>query len=249
MLEHRAPKEDTMKCCICGQDLAGQPAMVDQVTGDAFCSRDSHYFGMHPSNRPRRATVEKPRSVETPSASPASSQTAADRPGRPRSAFLQGIHGFWSDLFGRSESTRKVSAHEYIQKTPPGPTPLHDSCQILRVWMNSAPVVSDQERLRALMEDFGQSWHVGWKKGTPEEVYGWFEECATADARSQGSGSNTVYGLDLPYQKYGAIVLDATPGFWEGYGVVGSVIQIGVCGAYHVIGKASDGEFLYLAHQ
>lgn len=43
-----------MQCCICGRDLTGQPQMVDRATGEAFCSADSHYFGMHPSNRPRR---------------------------------------------------------------------------------------------------------------------------------------------------------------------------------------------------
>lgn len=48
-----------MKCCICGQNLEGQPAMVDRATGEAFCSRDSHYFGLHPSNRPQRATVHE----------------------------------------------------------------------------------------------------------------------------------------------------------------------------------------------
>jgi hypothetical protein len=53
-----------MKCCICGQDLAGQPAMVDNATGDAFCSQDSQYFGLHPGNRPRRAPSEQPRSLD-----------------------------------------------------------------------------------------------------------------------------------------------------------------------------------------
>jgi hypothetical protein len=43
-----------MQCCICGRDMTGQPAMVDKATGEAFCSADSHYFGMHPSNRPQR---------------------------------------------------------------------------------------------------------------------------------------------------------------------------------------------------
>lgn len=48
-----------MNCCICGKDLTGQPAMVDRVTGEAFCERDAHYFGMHPSNRPNRSTVQE----------------------------------------------------------------------------------------------------------------------------------------------------------------------------------------------
>ena len=48
-----------MKCCICGQNLDGQPAMVDRATGEAFCPRDSHYFGLHPGNRPQRATIQE----------------------------------------------------------------------------------------------------------------------------------------------------------------------------------------------
>jgi hypothetical protein len=48
-----------MKCCICGQNLDGQPAMVDRATGEAFCPRDSHYFGQHPSNRPHRTTIQE----------------------------------------------------------------------------------------------------------------------------------------------------------------------------------------------
>lgn len=49
-----------MKCCICGRDLADQPAMVDHALGEAFCQQDGHYFGVHPSNRPRRANVREP---------------------------------------------------------------------------------------------------------------------------------------------------------------------------------------------
>ena len=146
-----------------------------------------------------------------------------------------------------AEGTKTVSAQEYIRKTPPGSTPLHDLCQILSVWMNSAPAVSDQEKLRKLLNYYGQSWHVGWKTSTRDDVYGWFEKCATVDARSQSQSD--VRGLELPYQKYGEIVIETTPDFWIGYGVVGSVIQIGVCGSHHVIGKISGEQFLYLAHQ
>jgi hypothetical protein len=48
-----------MKCCICGQNLEGQPAMVDRATGEAFCSRDSQFFGLDPSNRPHHTTSQK----------------------------------------------------------------------------------------------------------------------------------------------------------------------------------------------
>ena len=47
-----------MNCCICGKDLTGLPAMVDKPTGEAFCERDAHYFGQHPSNRPPRPAPE-----------------------------------------------------------------------------------------------------------------------------------------------------------------------------------------------
>jgi hypothetical protein len=49
-----------MKCCICDKDLTGLPAMVDHATGEAFCEHDAHYFGMHPSNRPKRPTIQEP---------------------------------------------------------------------------------------------------------------------------------------------------------------------------------------------
>ena len=48
-----------LKCCICGKDLTGLPAMVDHATGEAFCEQDAHYFGMHPSNRPKRPTIQE----------------------------------------------------------------------------------------------------------------------------------------------------------------------------------------------
>ena len=44
--------------------------MVDNATGEAFCSKDSHYFGLHPSNRPRRARPEAQVDVEARAASP-----------------------------------------------------------------------------------------------------------------------------------------------------------------------------------
>ena len=53
-----------MKCCICDKDLTGLPAMVDRTTGEAFCEQDAHYFGMHPSNRPKRPTVQEPAKTE-----------------------------------------------------------------------------------------------------------------------------------------------------------------------------------------
>lgn len=49
-----------MKCCICDKDLTGLYAMVDNVTGEAFCEQDAHYFGMHPSNRPKRPANQEP---------------------------------------------------------------------------------------------------------------------------------------------------------------------------------------------
>jgi tetratricopeptide (TPR) repeat protein len=41
-----------MVCCVCGKDLSGGPAMVDKLTGEAFCENDSQYFGMDPKQRP-----------------------------------------------------------------------------------------------------------------------------------------------------------------------------------------------------
>jgi Tfp pilus assembly protein PilF len=44
-----------MVCCVCGKDLAGVPAMIDRVTGEAFCESDSQYFGLDPKQRPTPA--------------------------------------------------------------------------------------------------------------------------------------------------------------------------------------------------
>lgn len=154
--------------------------------------------------------------------------------------------GFFSKLFGFSATAEKAVVRNYLQTHRPSPNPLDDLLQMLKLWVDSAPPVSDQNKLRAFMDSFADDWHVSWKKGTADEACNWFRQCASSDL---GSGGHTVYGLGEEYQVYGQIVLETTPGFWEQHGVVGSVIELGVSGAYHVIGKASDSEFFYLAHQ
>ena len=59
-------RKEKMECCICGKDLTGLPAMVDHASSEAFCERDAHYFGQHPSNRPQRLAPEDPTNKREP---------------------------------------------------------------------------------------------------------------------------------------------------------------------------------------
>jgi hypothetical protein len=115
--------------------------------------------------------------------------------------------------------------------------------------MESAHPVLDQNRLSDLLNNFAKDSHVGWKKGDTDQVYNWFNQCATKDIGRGKMNDCVIYGLELPYQKYGIIVIDTIPKYWENYNVVGFIIQIGVCGAYHIIGKAKTSEFFYLEHK
>lgn len=135
----------------------------------------------------------------------------------------------------------------YIREHSPSANPLEDLLGLLRWWAESARPAADPAKLGAFMDYFADEWHVSWDKGAPEAMLSWFESCATDDLGSEGGGYR-IYGLDVPDQRYGEVALAGIPGFWDRYGVLGSVIEIGVSGFLHVIGKASDGEFFYLGH-
>jgi len=151
-------------------------------------------------------------------------------------------------LFGRGASKEEASVSEYVRRTPPSSDPVQDLERILALWLESAPAASANARLGDFMDEFSSDWHVAWRKGTADQVRAWFSECAATDFRTGGRGSHSVYGLDGPYAQRGNITLDTIPDFWKRYGVVGSVIEIGVAGALHVVGRASATEFFYLAH-
>ena len=121
------------------------------------------------------------------------------------------------------------------------PDSLEDLLPAVMAWMDSAPPVANPADLSAFMDSIASAWHVSWKKGSRQEVFEWLQQCASKDAgvRALDSRISVEWGRD----KAGA------PGFWTSACVQGSVIEPCVCGHYHFIGKATDEEFLYLAHQ
>ena len=113
-----------MKCCMCGKDLAGQPAMVDRATGEAFCPQDSSYFGLHPSNRPARTVRESrpgagaqppPPVIAAGQAKPSTQPNVEARTASPSASgrarrTKEGMMGFLSKLFGKqSTGLRRLS--------------------------------------------------------------------------------------------------------------------------------------------
>jgi len=100
-----------MKCCICGRDLTGLPAMLDRATGEAFCSLHSHYLGLHPSNRPRPEQV----------------WSGADRAAPPEEAEEDRERRIWAENRARfddelrslvAEGKRALAMHEYRKSHP-----------------------------------------------------------------------------------------------------------------------------------
>ncbi len=157
---------------------------------------------------------------------------------------------FFSKLLRRSGRTEKLSVPDYFGARPPGPEPLHDLLQMLALWMQSAPPVRKRSKLMDFMDSYARSWEGRVQMGTADQVAEWFKQCANRDLREEPVGNPYhVMGLVNQPERYGQIYVDNTPlDWWEDYGVVGSVIQVGVHRGYHVIGKASDVQFFYLAH-
>ena len=123
----------------------------------------------------------------------------------------------------------------------PDPHSLEDLLPAVAQWMDSASPVSDPARLSAFMDDVASTWHTSWRRGSREEVYRWFQECAALDAGKRAVRSNVIkveWGGDPNVAAY-----------WTRYGALGSMIEPEVCAYLHFIGKASDEEFFYLAHR
>jgi len=141
----------------------------------------------------------------------------------------------------RTASSDESASHAAARSQPKDPDSLEDLLPAVMQWMDSAPPVGNPADLNAFMDSIASAWHVSWTKGSRQDVFEWLQQCASKDAgaRALDSRISVEWGRD----KAGA------PGFWTSAGVQGSVIEPCVCGYYHFIGKATDDEFLYLAHQ
>jgi len=142
---------------------------------------------------------------------------------------------------GRTASSEESVSGVEASSRYRDPDSLEDLLPAVMRWMDSAPPVANPADLNAFMDGIASAWRVSWKKGSRQEVFEWLQQCASKDAgaRVLDSRISVEWGRD----KAGA------PGFWTSAGVQGSVIEPCVCGHYHFIGKATDEEFLYLAHQ
>jgi len=148
-----------------------------------------------------------------------------------------------------SNKSKKVRTNNFDSKKQSS-NPLEDLLSFVRLWMESSKPVSENGKLVDFMDSYTKDWHVGRYKGNTEEVYNWLKKCVEKDLASPGRGDFEIFHIDaLKYKgRYGRISFEKI-GWWDKYGVSDSVIQIGVSGAYHVIGKASNNEFYYLGHQ
>lgn len=124
-------------------------------------------------------------------------------------------------------------------------SPLADLNEIVEAWMVAATPAEDPHNLTRFMGAFEEEWHVSSTKGSAIQVVDALKTCMSNDVGG-AHRQYEIYGLD--FQGLGEIRSDGIPAWWSDFDIRGSAIQIGVHGAFHVLGKASDSEFLYLAH-
>ena len=158
------------------------------------------------------------------------------------------------DYFGldprqRPKTPKPDALKASTENHAPGGDPVQELLNILDSWVDSSQAVANQTKLAEFMDSFATNWHVSWKKGTRGELVDWLRSCANRDYGSGGQHDIEVIGLAPTPGKYGEMRTEDAPAFWDAYGVVGSVIEPCVAGRYHIIGKASDAEFFFLAHK
>jgi hypothetical protein len=140
------------------------------------------------------------------------------------------------------------SPTDLIRTRSPGADPLADVIEILRLWQGSAPVPPDASRGHAFMGSFAREWRTRTASGSAAEVRDWFERCARKDAAGDARPACIVRGLEAVSYHWGQVAFEGIPEGWHRFGVVGSALELGVGGAYHVIAKVSEREFLHVAH-
>jgi hypothetical protein len=163
---------------------------------------------------------------------------------------------FFHNVFGKKQALKEqLTPLEYIQTHKPGKEALQDVLHLVQLWMDASSPAGADSNLTQFMDSFAKKWNVTWKKGKADEVFAWFKQCALRDYHKKDE-HYTFYGIDGlygkyvkgPYHEYGLIYLEKAD-WWKDYNVEGCALEVGVCGAFHILGKVSAKEFLYLAHQ
>lgn len=152
------------------------------------------------------------------------------------------------DILSKLLGRKHRSIADYIQAGV-RKKPIDEMCEILKLWMETAPPAKDERLLASFMDGFSRLWGSRWHNGDIGQVLTWFRSCAKNDIRVATLDLWLIIGLDVPSQDFGIIKLEPAPDWWADEGVSGSVLELIVAGFCHVVGKASPTSYFYVAHQ